>query len=34
MGLYFLAACALASAIIAFLTLRHTQPVVAVEPAE
>src|ERR1700719_3160998 len=33
-GLYFLAACALASAIIAFLTLRHTQPVVAVEPAE
>jgi MFS transporter, ACS family, tartrate transporter len=33
-GLYFLAACALASAIIAFVALRYSQPVVAVEPAE
>jgi MFS transporter, ACS family, tartrate transporter len=32
-GLYFLAACALASAIIAFVALRHTRLVVAVEPA-
>jgi ACS family tartrate transporter-like MFS transporter len=33
LGLYFLAACALASAIIAFIALRHTRPAVAVEPA-
>ncbi|HML13451.1 MAG TPA: MFS transporter, partial [Xanthobacteraceae bacterium] len=33
-GLYFLAACALASAVIAFIALRHTQPVAVAEPAE